>query len=1175
MPLGRFDGEVQTPKLRVGDPARKEPSVAPAVKETGTIAPALARQQDEAPPASIGYVPTLLPPTPPAGRVAFNAPLTDEEGDLLIFLKEVKGLTWKEITKEFNEHYVGRAYTKLQSHYSIKLNKRDRSKDPPVLRLPARYAKEAAVDWSVVHAKHPGPAYARPTDREAREQGSHVQRPDPVWKQHSDRQGSEHSSGAEQASRRERPRRAVPVKNYTWPRRHGQSQLAEAEDYGFEVNGSADVSMRLDSEEPLESLKPAPEKAIAVDNTPVVMEEYRKEDTSIALSSQRRPATSSRQLPYLSSAQRASIQNTSLEEEWDQLDSRNWQGVLIHVDFSTEELDVAERVILKLLNVSESRKRQGRRKRMRKLLLTLADPKILYITHQLRRHLRSRDSESIKAFLQDARDGQVQISRPRIERLAAARPNKDHSSGQKLSTSSMLRQRELGHQSKRGWNAASKPLAYQIKNKIHDTLGPAFSYTGASSDVHTVAWSPDGQGFAGGAICVDDPHSMQYNRANNLLYGDVTYNVIHELGRHSIDRPKTETGPNSTHAMYASQDPKLYKTVSAVAFSPDGQYMFSGGYDRSVCAWETKTDGSQPVWKDAWKHEAEVDMIAINRSGLLATASKIPGNKAIHTIRMSADDPHMESFSSQKATTRPDFNILPTALQFSPLSDSLLLAGFGANVRSDGRDMSGDICIWDVNRKDSPLNVHGSAFNVFDLSFHPRHNWFAVGCVPNQNVNRGIRSVLRLYDGTGLDSKYTAPIELDCRAYDMNDVVWCPGDDFLVAAGCTSGRAYVWDVRMPDGFLRELAHAESLMPLDPDIHREITDTGIRFLSWGDNATRLYTGSSDGVVKVWDVTRSEEDTFVKDLITTDSGIMSGAFSPDKSRLIIGEVNGSINVLEVGREDSSSKDTEKFKYIPYNGDGRDVESKHASLQAVTDSGVATAAELIETEQMRHVPMGSLPIRQAVQGPHYAGPFDTSINAPFLRDQALAFQLKLSRNTAPQCSIPGCADIVKITSEETGDSGRSRDRIPDELRRQLAVASNRGLVPGRIRCACGRPARAESNGAADGTATESLCERCNFACFRCGTGIFVAPTTEFLVCEGCGCRWDVGALGYECVKDEGRKVLGLHNVPRLERFGGDCFESALERVDLEETFGDEGNALTDYYFGLAGDRAGSPPL
>lgn len=712
-------------------------------------------------------------------RKKYTLQFSDEESHLLIFLKEVKRLAWKNITKEFTKHFSGRSYPALQGHYSTKLNKRDRSQDPPTLKLPPCFAHEAAIDWATVHAENPGPRGMRSLNQEAsalQHQFRHHQLQQQAWTKPIIDTVQDYSSGAESAHRRERPRRAVPVKDYTWPRRHRQSQAAdevEEDEFGFPELAEADT--RLTSDEPPE-LQPAPEKAIPVDNEPINMA-FDDKDAVLAISAQKGQLTSSGgRLPYLPASQRLPIANTPIQYEWDQLCSRDWQGTLIHVGFATAELDVVERALAKTLNSPHAMRLTSRRKTLQRLMRGLTEPKLLQLTALLRYELPNRDQKSIDGFLEDAREGKIRATSQRIERLAAARPNRVFSSEPKISTSSMIRQRELGIQSRRGWNAASKPLSYVLKNRLLDSLGPAYSYTGASSDVHAVAWSVDGQCFAAGAICVDDPHSMQYNRPNNLLYGDVSYKSIHELGEHSVDRPRTESGPNSTHAMYASQDPKLYKTISSVAFSPNGKFMFSAGYDEYVCMWKATTDGSQPELITAMRHKAEVDILSVSCHGILATASKKWSSNAVKVLAIDEENPtsfQRLDFASQKAATRPDLSILPTALQFEPNAGRLLLAGFGANVRHDGRDTNGDICLWDVQTQQQ-LSVHGSSKNVFDVAFNKNQRqmpWFAVGCVAGQHVNRGTRSIVRLYDGYGF-GRYSMNMELECRALDMNDVVW-------------------------------------------------------------------------------------------------------------------------------------------------------------------------------------------------------------------------------------------------------------------------------------------------------------------------------------------------------------------------------------------------------------------
>jgi WD40 repeat protein len=1124
--------------------------------------------------------PTIMAQQP--SRQKFPNQFSEEEEHLLIFLKEVKKLKWKDITPAFRRYFPMRNYTALQSRYSTKTNKRDRALDPPVLNLPQEWAREAAIDWSSVHANIPGTRDHAQVAYSRHDAGtSAVIVPKPVRL----RQPIEHdySSGTDSSVRQARPRRAPPV-NYDIRRRNRRFE-DNADDVNHDednVGAFADMDTPLRSESPFGAQPIAPLKAHVVINNPLDID-FDSDDAGIALNAdQWLPRQASQKLPYLDVSQLASLQNVPEGWNWDQLMSRDWQGMLLHVDFSPLEVDQVERTIAKICKAPQKPRHSTQKRQIRTVLKMLTESKLLEVAYAIQRRLPARKKDDVAGFLRDAKAGDL-AEAPRIIRLSAARPKKANCTVQVDSTLCMLRQRELGSRSRRGCGAASSPLTYQVKNKMMDTLGPMTSWTGASSDIHTVAWSQDGKHFAAGAVAVTDQDSMQYNRPNNLLFGSLPDATIHELAEHSTERGRTETGANSTHAMFASQDPKLYTTVTSVAFAPSGKVMYSAGYDKFVCVWDLASASSQPMLASSFRHKAEVEMMAVSRKhdGILATGAKRNSGSAIKLIRLNEENPSKftrYNFHSEKATSRSDLRILPQALQFEPRYSDLLLAGFGANVRQDnGFDTTGDLCLWDITTQ-SQLQIHGSNRNVFDIEFNPnkRHMpLFAAGCVAGANVNRGTRSVIRFYEQRTLD-KYTCPLEIECKALDMNDVVWSPQDENLIAAGCTDGCVYVWDLRRFDDPMRVLSHGQSLMPLQDGVPHERTDTGIRFLSWGDNATRLYSGSSDGVVKVWDVTRSEQDTFVKDLISLESGIMAGAFSPDFSKLVLGEVNGSVNVLDVGRDDCTIRDVERLRYVPYKGDQCDRDSitgDPIDNGPTEESGVAEGRYLLQSQQLQVAPMGNLPTQQVLQGPNYAGPFDQGVDARSLRQQALEFQLSLTAQPGPQCSIPTCKDnIVKTTSEEIGDSGRSADRIPHDLRLQwLSIDASAKMMPGKSKCTnCSRPARPlpSDHGPDDAV----LCERCSFACFRCGAANAVAPNTETLVCNSCSGVWEIGALGYECAKAPKFRSTNL-GVPSLKRFGKDILEELLD--DESTTHGDEMNALTDYYYSLAIDRPESPPL
>lgn len=1091
-------------------------------------------------------------------RKTVHKPFDTAQDHLLIFLKEIKQYKWSEITAEYNKDMPYREYTTLQSRYSTVLNKRDRSQDPPTLVLPPRFAAEASIDWSRIH----GNRFVAPKTQSVQQTIEY-----------------DYSSGGDSALSRERPRRAQRI-NYTWPKQRIRAGDVFADDPTDEhadehVFGEMfNDTLPTRSETP-EDDSPPPDTAFTVDNDPVEVE-FNAGDAKLVMDLYKnfRDAPS-RLVPYLSISERKMMQNPP-GFCWDQLSSRKWQGSLLHVDFSPAEIKIVKKTIVSIKRPLQLR-HSTKRRQLRELLKGFSEPKMLKLVEVLRQRLPCRDRSSIEAFVEDAQDGQIpEVSH--VQRLAAARPDVSMSSTQKPSTTSIIRQRELGCQSRRGWQAAAKPLTYQVKNQIMDTIGPSAFWTGASSDIHTVAWAPDGERFAAGAVAVDDPDSMQYNRPNNLLYGNMIHGSIHELAEHYRKRERTEAGANSSHAMFASQDPKLYSTVSSVAFSTSGRYLYSAGYDSHIGIWYTEGDVVQPILGAKLNVKDPIDILSVNRSnaGVLATAARV-ARRSIRVLRINEEDPSKFdkfSYESVRANERPDLKILPTATQFEPKYGGLLLAGFGANLKETGFDTTGDLCLWDI-QAESALPIHGSSKNVFDVAFNPNRSWmpyFAAGCVAGGGkANGGMRSCIRLYDINSLN-KFTSPMEFDCKALDINDVIWCPHDEHLIAAGCTDGRVYVWDGRWPDDPLRVVSHGRSLMPLQEGVKHEITDTGVRFLSWGENATRLYSGSSDGVVKVWDVTRAKEDTFIKDVITTNSGIMSGAFNADYSKLIIGEVNGSANVLEVGRDDVTPKDAEKLRYLSYQDHEQDEIQDHETGEMtvpVPESGIAEARHLLGTGQMQLAPMGGFPIRQAVQGPQYMGPFDQSVDAPFLRQQALELQLDLAIARGLQCDIAACREnLIKTTSEEVGDSGRSGDRVPDELRLQWKTVDTTHIIPGKSRCTqCGRPARP----ATDST-SNILCERCSFACFRCNAVNAVDPATTTLVCSACGGVWDIGVLGYECVQQPAFKGEAL-NVPNLKKWGKEVHAEKLEAFDTD--FGDDMNALTDYYYSLAITEPENPPL
>jgi hypothetical protein len=79
---------------------------------------------------------------------------------------------------------------------------------------------------------------------------------------------------------------------------------------------------------------------------------------------------------------------------------------------------------------------------------------------------------------------------------------------------------------------------------------------------------------------------------------------------------------------------------------------------------------------------------------------------------------------------------------------------------------------------------------------------------------------------------------------------------------------------------------------------EETDSGVKFAAWGRTCDRFYTGSSDGVVKAWNIRAPPGQAFIRDVISLSGGVSTGKFSPDFSNLILGDSTGKVHLLSFG-------------------------------------------------------------------------------------------------------------------------------------------------------------------------------------------------------------------------------------------------------------------------------------
>ncbi len=539
--------------------------------------------------------------------------------------------------------------------------------------------------------------------------------------------------------------------------------------------------------------------------------------------------------------------------------------------------------------------------------------------------------------------------------------------------SSLLRNRELGLTS-RGRHVGTIAELHQLKS---ETIEPWKHWKGASGDVVAVAWNPDSNVYAFGAAAHTNIEDIQYNRPCNLLLGNLTSNQIRELPDHRIDRPKPQTipnGPNSTQAVYDACDPKIYKTVTSIAFAPTGDRMFTASHDCTVKIWDVSADDYQCL--STLQHEAWVTSIEISehREGLFATASK----SVKDAIRIYHDPSCYVNFSASRAKARPEWKIYPECLKWgpNPYTSHLLLAGFQQwEQQGDLLSGGGQLCLWDAYAFES-IKVTPSSQNVHAAAWHPTQPYFATGGAPGNNVTdkASTKTVVRTWDWR---TPKRCQVEYECPATDMQDITFCPSNPNVVTAGCTDGSSYVWDWRWPDQLLHRLKHGRPLW--ESDHTKEEADTGVMLSVWGPGGTLFYTGSSDGVIKTWDVRRHPRDALVNNVANLEVEIISGAFSPEGNNLLVGDADGGIHILSSAPSGPRSDVKSMDEYIDFAraSDGSGVKLDQNDDNPGTE-GIEAARSLVESGQLEyHKELG------VGQGPNYQGPY-----AAYARKEATEF-------------------------------------------------------------------------------------------------------------------------------------------------------------------------------------------
>lgn len=461
--------------------------------------------------------------------------------------------------------------------------------------------------------------------------------------------------------------------------------------------------------------------------------------------------------------------------------------------------------------------------------------------------LTTRSAEDVSKFLDDLyhkslRPGPAQTFTVHQDKSQAVVTQPDR-------ISSLLYAREIiGN---RGFGSTRRYVNFTaaFKSSHEDTLEPQIEWTNCAGDIATFSWVSDTQ-FLCGTTTHSDSHNQQYNKPGNLLLGS-SRGTLRAYPDHRILRPLVSHGDNALDSMVQSQDPWLFSSVVDSDYDPHYNLGFTSSFDNTVKIWRIAGETMQAI--GTWEHQGRVNFVVVSKhpSGMVATAADVSTDavRVYHIGRLSLQE--WDAYSCTRIhdevyVPSEKWGYCPAAIRWglAPNAQHLLLIGYSPrNFSGDERDIpedkldTGELCLWDTLKK-TQVKINSAAMqNVFEVTWHPSRNMFAVATSKAQTLEKTdhiVKTQIRIFE-PNIDGQYASMKVLDCPGVDINELViqWVSRQSgfarllilFLrpnsfkysyVAAGCTDGKVYVWDTAKTetDRPMCTLAHGgKSIIPL--------------------------------------------------------------------------------------------------------------------------------------------------------------------------------------------------------------------------------------------------------------------------------------------------------------------------------------------------------------------------
>ncbi|WP_224362127.1 eIF2A-related protein [Hyalangium versicolor] len=337
---------------------------------------------------------------------------------------------------------------------------------------------------------------------------------------------------------------------------------------------------------------------------------------------------------------------------------------------------------------------------------------------------------------------------------------------------------------------------------------------------------------------------------------------------------------SSSSAVHAVLRSGHSDSVSACAWSPDGQQLLSGSEDNSLRVWDASSGQCLLILSG---HASSVYACAWSPDG-----QRLLSGSADNSLRV------WDAFSGQCLLTLSGHSDSVSACAWSPDGQRLLSGSADNSLR-----------VWDASSGQCLLTLSGHSSSVTACAWSPDGQRLLSGSADNS---------LRVWDASSGQCLLT----LSGHSSNVFACAWSPDGQRLLS-GSADNSLRVWDASSGQCLLTLSGHSSRTYACawSPDGQRLLSGSADKSLrvwdassgqclltlsghslwasacAWSPDGQRLLSGSADNSLRVWDASSGQ---CLLTLSGYSSRITACTWSPDGQRLLSGSVDSSLRVWD---------------------------------------------------------------------------------------------------------------------------------------------------------------------------------------------------------------------------------------------------------------------------------------